>query len=237
MVSPFAGVFILAGLLAFAAPRTAAGQDITGYTPQDSPYRDVESSSELSIFTGYLFTSTNQAGVEPQDGPVLGLREMVHLGGPAIFYARATHSFSQRSVINPNSPESFRTIGTQSAGLTILDFNLGLNFTGDRAWHSLMPYFGAGPALVSDLGAPRDAGGYKFGTTFAATFGGGFRWVPPGRFSAHLDMNAYMWPYHYPTTYHATAIDGTQVIATGTHLSGWRTNGLVSFGISYQLFH
>lgn len=235
--SPVAGVFVLAGLLAVLAPRPMAAQNITGYTPEDSPYRNVESPSELSIFTGYLFTSKDLAGVQPQDAPVVGLREMVHLGGPAIFYTRLTHAFSQRDVIDPSSPVSSRTTGTQDAGLTMFDLDLGLNFTGDRSWHNFMPYFGIGPAAVSDLGAPRDLGGYRFGTTFAATYGGGFRWVPTGRFSAHLDMNGYLWPYHYPTTYHNTAIDGTQVIATGRHLSGWRSNGLLTFGISYQLFH
>ena len=226
----------MVGLLAFGT-RPAGAQTLTGYTPETSPYRDVESSSELSIFSGFLFTSKDLAGVQPQNSPVLGLRELVHLSGPAIFYARVTHAFSERDVIDPTAPASSRTIGTRSDGLTILDLNLGLNFTGDRSWHNLMPYFGAGPAVVSDLGATRDVGGYKFGTTFAATYGGGFRWVPPGRFSAHLDMNGYLWPYHYPTTYHTQTIDGTQVIATGRHLSGWRSNGLLTFGISYQLFH
>ena len=235
--SPVAGLFVLAGLLASLAPRPAAAQDITGYKPENSPYRDVESPNELSIFTGYLFTSKDLAGVQPQNAPVLGLRELVHLSGPAIFYARVTHAFSQRTVLNPTVPAAFRDQGTQTAGLTMLDVNLGLNFTGDRSWHNLMPYFGLGPALVSDLGATRDVGGYHFGTTFAATYGGGFRWVPPGRFSAHLDMNGYLWPYHYPTTYHTLTIDGTRVIAANSHLSGWRSNGLLTLGISYSLFH
>ena len=130
---------------------------------------------------------------------------MVHLGGPAIFLARVAHSFSQRTVIDPSSTEGFRDIGTKSNGLTILDLDLGLNFTGDRSWHNLMPYLTVGPGVVSDLGAPRDAGGYRFGTEFTATYGGGVRWVTTSRLSFHVDMNAYLWTYRYPPTYHNTA--------------------------------
>jgi hypothetical protein len=226
----------LATCLTLLVAGPLAAQNILGYAPEKSPYRDVDSQSELSIFSGYLIDARDLAGVEPQSAPVVGIREMVHLGGPAIFYARVTHSFSQRTVIDPESPESFRDIGTTSAGLTILDLNLGLNFTGDRSWHNLMPYFGLGPGVVSDLGAPRDAGKYRFGTAFAATYGGGFRWVTSSRFSFHVDMNAYLWAYHYPPTYHYTATDGTQVIPTAKHLIGWRNNGLPELGISYQIF-
>ncbi len=227
---------MLAACLTLLAACPVAAQGIYGYAPEKSPYRDVDSQSELSVFTGYLIDAKDEAGVEPQSAPVIGIREMVHLGGPAIFFGRITHSFSQRTVIDPSSTEAFRDIATTSAGLTILDLDLGLNFTGDRSWHNLMPYFGVGPGVVSDLGAPRDAGHYHFGTAFAATYGGGFRWVTTSRLSFHVDMNAYLWAYHYPSSYHNTSTDGTQVIATGHHLVGWRNNGLVAFGLSYQIF-
>lgn len=228
----------LAALLTVVLTRAAGAQDSStyGYTPQQSPYHDVQSSSELSLFTGYLFTARDLAGVEPKSAPVVGVREMVHLGGPIIFLARVTHSFSDRTVINPTAPASSRPVGTQSDGLTIADVDLGLNFTGDRSWHYLVPYFTLGPGVVSDLGPPRDAGDYRFGTSFAATYGGGFRYVTAGRFSAHLDMNAYQWEYVYPPSYHSTAIDGTQVIPTNHRLRGWRNNGLVEIGVSYQIF-
>lgn len=230
------GASALAASLTLVLACPLAAQGILGYAPNKSPYRDVDSQSELSIFSGYLVDAKDLAKVEPQSAPVVGIREMVHLGGPAIFYTRLTHSFSQRTIIDPSSPEGQRAIAARTDGLTILDVDLGLNFTGDRSWHNLMPYFGVGPGVVSDLGQPRDVGGYRFGTAFAATYGGGFRWVTTSRFSFHVDANAYLWAYHYPATYHTTATDGTQVIPTTHHLADWRNNGLFELGVSYQIF-
>jgi hypothetical protein len=229
---------MLAACLTFLAACPLTAQGIYGYAPDKSPYRDVDSQSELSLFGGYLIDAKDLAGVEPRSAPVVGIREMVHLGGPAIFYGRITHSFSDRDIINPTLPEGSRVIDPdKSDGLTILDLDLGLDFTGDRSWHNLMPYFGLGPGVVSDLGQPRDVGGYRFGTAFAATYGGGFRWVTSGRLSFHVEMNAYLWEYHYPQLYHSTAVDGTQVVATAHKLADWRNNGLGEIGLSYHIFH
>jgi hypothetical protein len=162
---------------------------------------------------------------------------MVHLGGPVMFFARLQHAFSSRTVIDPQAPEALRTIRTTQDGLTFLDTDLGINFTGDRSWHHLMPYIAAGPGVVSDLGTAKDAGGYHFGTSFAIAYGGGFRWVDSGPLSVHVSANMFMWTHHYPATYHTKAIDGTQVIPTGHNLSAWRNNGVFTIGLSYAIFH
>jgi hypothetical protein len=224
---------IVAGM-ALGTPATAAGQDVFGHTPEGSPYHDVESPTELSLFAGYLVTGKDPAGVSPGSAPILGVREMIHLDGPAIFYVRVSHSFSDRDAIDPASPPGLRALGTVNDGLTIGDLGIGMNLTGDRSWHNLMPYFGAGPGVVSDLGVRRDVGGYHFGTAFAITYGGGLRWVPDGRLSVHLDANMYMWAHHDPPSYHVNSY-GPPVVPITEKLIAWRNNGMFVLGLSYQI--
>jgi len=222
------------GALAILPLRLAA-QEVFGHTPESSPYHDVESPSELSLFGGYMRSKKDPAGVAPQSAPVVGAREMVHLGGPAIFIARITHAFSSRTAIDPAAPPQSRVLGNVGDGITMLDLGLGINITGDRSWHYLVPYLTAGPGVVSDLGARRDVGDYRFGTNFLVTYGGGFRWVPPGRLSIHAEANSYLWTGHYPSSYH-TNIFGSQVIPVGHHLTGWRNSGIYVLGLSYPLW-
>jgi len=226
----------MAACLALSVPATIAAQEVFGHTPEASPYHDVESPSELSLFGGYLITGKDPALASPQSAPIVGARELIHLDGPAIFYMRVAHSFSNRTEIDPTAPPGLRTVGTISDGLTIGDLGIGINLTGDRSWHQLMPYFGAGPGVVSDLGASRDAGGYHFGTSFAVTYGGGIRWVPMGRLSIHADANMYMWIHHDPTSYHTNAF-GPPVVPATHRLSAWRNNGLFALGLSYRIRH
>jgi hypothetical protein len=210
---------------------------VIGYEPAKSPYRDVDTPNAFSIFGGYLHAAQDPAGVAPESAPVVGLREQIHIGGPAMVIIRLTHSFSDRIEINPTLPASNRVVGTVPAGLTFLDANMGFNVFGERAWHNLQPEVNIGVGLVSDLGTPPDVGGYQFGTKFDVTFGGGVRWIPPGtKFSFHLNADAYIYQLKYPASYHTVAIDGSQVIPSNKPLNDYRTNGMFVFGISYALF-
>jgi hypothetical protein len=210
---------------------------VIGYDPEHSPYRDVDTKQSLSLFGGYLHAAQDPAGVAPQSAPVVGLREQIHLGGPAMLIIRLTHSFADRTEINPTLPASSRVVGSVSAPLTFLDTDLGFNLFGERAWHNLQPEVNFGPGLVSDLGTPADVGGYQFGTKFAINFGGGIRFVPPGRWSLHINADAYIYQVKYPSSYHSVAIDGSQVIPSSQSLSAYRTNGMFVIGISYAIFH
>ncbi len=215
----------------------AARAQVIGYKPEESPYRDVDTPQSLSIFGGYLHAETDPAGVAPESAPVIGLRDQIHLGGPAMLIARLTYAFSDRNEINPSLPETSRIVGVVPSPLVFLDTDLGFNLFGERAWHNLQPELNFGPGLVSDLGKPADVGGYQFGTKFTINFGGGIRWVPPGRWSAHINADVYLYQFKYPSSYHTIAIDGTQVIATSQSLTGYTHNGMFVFGISYAVFH
>lgn len=227
---------LLSAVAAGTLPRVASAQ-VIGYDPENSPYRDVDTKQALSVFGGYLHAAKDPAGVAPESAPVIGLRDQIHLGGPAMLIIRLTHSFSERTEINPSLPVTSRDVATVNAPLTFLDTDLGFNLFGERAWHNLQPEINLGPGLVTDFGQPADIGGYQFGTKFTINFGGGIRFVPPGKWSFHINADAYIYQVKYPTSYHTIAIDGTQVIPSSQALTAYRTNGMFVFGISYALFH
>jgi hypothetical protein len=222
--------------LAIAHPARARAQDVYGHLPESSPYRDVSSGHELSIIGGYIIAGHDPAGAAPRSAPLVGVRELIHLGGPVISFLRVQHSFSDRRVINPALSAGDRVTGTTKDGLTIGDIDLGINLTGDRSWNNLVPFISLGAGVVSDLGAPRDVGKYHFGTAFAGTFGGGFRWVTSGPLSITFSANNYLWRHHDPPTYHVPGADGTTVIPTTRPLSGYRNNGVYTLGVSYAIF-
>jgi hypothetical protein len=218
-------------------PGSSSAQ-VIGYDPDKSPYRDVDTPQALSIFGGYLHAAQDPAQVAPQSAAVIGARDQIHLGGPAMVILRLTHSFSERTEINPALPASSRFVATLSAPLTFFDASMGFNLFGERAWHNLQPEINIGAGLVSDLGVPPDVGGYSFGTKFDITFGGGIRWVSRGgRWGLHLNTDAYIYQVKYPASYHTVAIDGSQVIPSSQSLTAYRTNGMFIFGISYAFVH
>lgn len=230
-------VTILAMGLGLAHPNGAAAQDIVGHEPNGSPYLDVESPHELAIFGGYFLLAKDPARVAPRSSAVVGLRESIRLGGPVSGLVRLTHTFSDRTVIDPTQPQATRVLGTISDPLTILDIGLSLNLTGDRSFHHLMPAINAGVGAVSDLGAPHDVGRYRFGTALAVTYGGGIRWIPTGRLSLRINADSYLFQHDYPKSYRTVTIDGTSVLPLTHSLISWRANGLFTFGASYALFH
>jgi hypothetical protein len=219
-----------------ALPATLHGQ-VLGHMPDTSPYTDVDSPRELAIFGGYFRAAKDLAGVAPGPSPVIGLRETIHLGGPVIAFARLTHTFSDRTVVNPLDPASTRDQGQISDPITLADVNLGFNFLGDRSFHNFEFAVNAGAGGASDLGAAHDIGGYRFGTVIALTYGGGIRWVPPGRLSIRLNVDNYMYEHSYPKLYHTITGDGTSVIPITHSLVAWRNNGMYTLGFSYAIHH
>lgn len=237
MVSPTsapARALLLAGLILCALPATAAAQ-VLGHMPDATPYADVDSPRELAIFAGYYDASKDLAGVAPKPGFAFGARETLQLAGPAIAVFRLSHAFTDRTVIDPLDPTSQRDLAVIHDPLTFLDASLGFNFTGPRSFHNLQFAINAGVGGASDLGAPKDAGGYRFGTVPVLVYGAGIRFVPPGRLSLRLNADNYMMEHSYPKSYHTITGDGTSVVPTTHSLVDWRNNGMFTFGVSYAI--
>ena len=213
---------------------SAAQGQVVGYPPAQSPFRDLEYRQEFSLFTGYYTARRDPAGVAPQSGPMVGVRYEVFIGGPAQFMARLGHVVSDRTVLNPNLALDQRVVGTRSAPLFLADVGVSFNITGRKSYRRFVPVANIGLGLAADLKGA-DVGGFRFGTPFALSFGGGIRYVPPGPYQVRLDVTDYLYSIRYPNTYF-TSNGGNPPIQTGSKQSFWTHNAALTLGASYQFF-
>ena len=224
--------FISAVALAFVAT-TARAQ--VGHLPENSPYRDLEASQELSFFGGRYSAGKDPIGVAPSGGPMYGLRYEIHVGGPAFLMARFAHVNGERFPIDPTKSGTAAQLGRKNVSLKLFDVNLVLNLTGQKSFHNIVPVinFGAGIASCNCTVSPDP---YTFGTPFAFSFGGGLRYVPGGRFQLRADWGDYLYQLKYPTAYYLTPTTGTAAAGGGQARSFWKNNRALSLGASLLFF-
>jgi hypothetical protein len=217
---------------------TAAHAQLVGYQPGDSPYRDFDEKGNLSFTGGYLWSPSIPGNVQPKSAPMVGLNYVYHVFGPAYVEGRWYYAFSNRDVINPDNPPGDRVIQHNlGVGVNLIDVGFVLNLTGMRTTHSLVPVINVNTGIASDLGAPHDAGGYRFGTNFALSAGLGLRYIPPkSRFKLRFDFNDYLFATKQPASYR-DAVGGPPVVATTQSLTPWRQHLALTGGLSVALFH
>lgn len=222
----------LALLLLAATSSPALAQEV-GHLPSESPYRDIAYKQEFTPFIGYFAAGSDPAGVAPRSGPMLGARYEIRIGGPAQFMARLGHVWSERRVIDPQLPVGSREVGTSSTSLYLADVGISLNLTGQKSWNGLVPVITGGAGVVSDFKGA-DVGGFKFGTQFAITVGGGVRWVPQdSRLQVRVDLADYLYQISYPTSY---VVDSEELPRVTRKQSAWTNNLALTAGVSYRFF-
>lgn len=220
----------LALLAAWTSPLVAQ----VGYPPEASPYHDVPFKQEFTVLGGYFGGSVGEARVGPRGGSMVGVRYAIRLGGPADFYGRLTRASSERLVIDPAQPPETRDQRITSIPLYAADVGIALNLTGRKSYHRLMPVVAFGLGVASDLGEKEDAGGFRVGTPFALTVGGGLRYVPGGRFSIRLDVVDYLFKLSYPSSYLVPPSGGgSPVLDADAGTSQWTHHGVFMLGVSY----
>jgi hypothetical protein len=221
---------LLIGCLTLLAIAPARAQ--VGHPPAESPYTDLEYKQELTPLFGYTRARTDPAGILPQSAFMLGLNYEIYLAGPVSFTTSYTHTFSDRTVLDPTRPKATRVLGTESANVNSLDIGLALALTGRKSWHKLVPEIRAGLGIMQS-GAKDETSGYKFGTPFAFTFGGGLKFVPGGRFQLRADLAERLFKQAYPDSYARPAIDNTAVISESTSRSFYTHHTGLTLGVSY----
>ena len=225
----------LLSALALVVVGTTAGAQV-GHLPQNSPFRDVETSQELTFFGGQYGAARDPIDVAPRGGPMFGLRYEIHVGGPAFLMARWSHVNSERFPIDPTKTGTARQLGKKSVSLNLYDVNLVINLTGEKSFHHIVPIMnlGAGIASCSCTVAPDP---YTFGTPFAFSLGAGLRYVPGGRFQLRADLNDYLYQLKYPTQYYINPT-GTTEAAVGPMQSRsfWKNNRALTLGASVLFF-
>jgi hypothetical protein len=227
-VKPFMGALALA----FVAT-TARAQ--VGHLPENSPYRDLEASQELSFFGGHYSAGQDPIGVAPRGGPMYGARYEIHVGGPAFLMARYAHVNSDRFPIDPTKSGAGAQLGRKTVSLNLLDVNLVLNLTGQKSFHKIVPVINLGAGIAS-CGCSVDSDPYTFGTPFAFSFGGGLRYVPGGRLQLRADWGNYLYQLKYPAAYYLTPTTGSAAAGSGQARSFWKNNRALTLGASLLFF-
>jgi hypothetical protein len=220
--------------LALALIATTARAQV-GHLPENSPYRDLETSQELTFFGGHYTAGRDPIGVAPRDGPMFGLRYEIHVGGPALLYARWGHVNSERFAIDPTKSGDAAQLGKKNVALNLYDVGLVLNLTGQKSFHHLVPVvnFGAG---IGSCSCSVALDPYTFGTPFAFSFGGGLRYVPGGRFQLRADWGDYLYQVKYPAAYFITPTTGPAAAGPDQSRSFWKSNRALTLGASLLFF-
>jgi hypothetical protein len=228
-------------VVAAACTALAPANAQVGYEPRRSPFRDLELTQEVSVFTGYYKAKRDPARVAPQSGPITGMRYQWRASGPAHLTAELSRVGSQRRVLDPEQPESCppnpaadcKLVDTFRWPVYFADAGVSLDLTGARSFHHLVPDVRAGIGLASDFHTKADVGDFAFGTRFAINWGAGIRWVPGGPYQVRLDLSNHFYSVRYPETYYRPASDNTQVLAPRQKKSVWLNNPALSIGFSY----
>lgn len=216
-----------------AAPLAAQ----VGYPPKQSPYTDLEFRQEVTLFGGYYNAGGDRVGIAPSNGPMLGARYDLRLGGPASLTTKFVYVQSGRTVIDPRRPADQRVVqASTSWPIYMADVGISLNLTGQRSFHRIVPFVNSAVGVASDLKSGADVGAWKFGTPFAFSFGGGLKWVSAGNLQARVDIFDQIYQIKYPNSYYVTASDGTSVLLVQDAKSDWTNNMGFSFGVSYLFF-
>jgi hypothetical protein len=206
-----------------------------GHLPQNSPYRDLDTSQEFTLFGGRYSAGKDPIAIAPQDGSMFGLRYLVHVGGPAFLMARWSHVNSDRFAIDPTKTGTARQLGKKNVSLNLYDVDLALSLTGQKSFHHIVPVVSVG-AGVASCGCTVANDPYTFGTPFAFTWGAGLRWIPGGRFQLTADWNHYLYQLKYPTAYYLAPTSGSAAVSSGQARSFWKGNRALTIGASLLFF-
>jgi hypothetical protein len=225
-----------AALLLSLALLTRSLSAQVGYEPARSPFNDLEFKQEITAFTGAFIAGAEPSGVAPRSGPIFGLRYETRVGGPAYFTARAARVFSERTIADPSKPMGSRYSKMTPWPLYLVDASLSINLTGQKSIRHFVPVLNSGVGIASDFRNSGDVGGFRFGTTFAFSFGGGVRWTPGGPFQLRADFSDYLYQLTYPSTYYVRASDSTRVLKDTQAKSVYKHNVGLTVGASYLFF-
>lgn len=193
---------LLSTVIAGGTALSASAQEIT------SPYRFVETSREVALYSGWMAPAEGRFGFGPQSGPMVGLRFGVGVAGPIELEADLGWASLQRDVIDPTGQDGPSRISEADVDQYHALIKMQGSIVGRRTWNGLQPVVWAGLGLRGDfLGtqtgdlAIAEQYRYETGTKFAATFGGMIRLIAGDRWSARLEASALLYRLDTPGGY------------------------------------
>ncbi len=223
----------LVGALSLAMltfPSLAAAQ--VGYTPRNSPFRDLEHRQEFTWYAGWYQTTKDPADVGPKSGVTAGLHYELRMAGPAYFTATVAGIKSERRVIDPSQLIVNRFKGNVSLNMMAVDVGFALNLTGFKSWHGLVPTLGGGAGLGLGFDSP-DVGKFKYGYPFLLVARPGIKFAPHGRWQGRIDATNYFQRIRYPQTYFTKTTADPTVLTVGDAQNVWKRNLALTVGLTY----
>ena len=98
-------------LVALLSSAASVARAQVGYTPERSPYLDLQYSQEITPTLGYYWGRNDPAGVAPLSAPLFGLHYEWRAGGPAHLIGDLVRIGSSRNVLDPSKPLATRNLG------------------------------------------------------------------------------------------------------------------------------
>jgi len=219
-----------------AAPLTAQ----VGYDPQQSPYRDLRQTQEVTFFSGYYRAKTDPARVAPQSGPIFGALYQWRPSGPMHLNVSVSRVSSERRVLDPDLPGTCtgpaadcKLVDTFRWPLYFIDGGMALSLIGGRTFYHFIPEIKLGAGAATDFHTQPDIGDFAFGTRFAFNWGAGIRWVPGGALQVRADLSNHLYAIKYPNTYYVPAPDQSVIFTNKQSNTAWLNNPSLTIGFSY----
>ncbi|MBS1241383.1 MAG: hypothetical protein H6R40_810 [Gemmatimonadetes bacterium] len=191
---------LLCTLLAVAG-RPVPLQAQVGYDPAKSPFRDIRSSTFLTLVGGYFFGDGGRVGVAPHDGPVGGIRLSFLANRSLQVGAGVLYGSQTRNLIDPNKTPAEQVTGTATHGTVWVEGSLQFNFTANKTWNGLAPFVGTGIGVSFTESVPEDPGNYTTGTKFFIAPMIGTRYFLTENLHLQVDARFNFWQLSYPSTY------------------------------------
>lgn len=218
-----------AALLCVVTTTTSAQ---VGHPPDRSPYKDRDYNRDWTFFGGQFSAERDPLGVAPSEGPIAGVRWMMHMTGPLYFGVRLAGASVERRIIDPAKRIAEREVGTENVPIGFLDLGLEMSLTGHKTWRGFAPFINGGLGFSGDLRGANDVGSYRFGVPFTMTLGTGVSWTPARNWSLRLDWSNYIYRIQYPTTYYLKTTEDPAPLPAGAARSFWRRNPALMLGVS-----
>jgi hypothetical protein len=222
--------FLAGAASALLLPVFASAQ--VGYTPRESPYRDIELRQELTWFGGQYLTSADPADVGPRDGLIVGAHYEFRLAGPAYFTARVASISSERRVIDPTKPIAQRELGIKTVPIVHGDVGFALNLTGMKSWNGFIPVIGGGVGIGAALDGGADAGDFKVGNPFLLILRPGLKFAARGRWQGRIDVTNVFHRMRYPESYFIKTGADEAVFPPGAKRTLWKRDLGLTIGIT-----
>ncbi len=221
---------LIAGLLVLAS--RVAGAQVVGHLPTNSPFLDLEYAQEFTLLGGQYHAHRDPADVGPQPGALFGAHYEWRASGPLNLIGEIARMSSNRNQLDPLKAGPARVLPSVNRPLYSASFSLGLNLTGAKSWHHIVPEVAGGLGFVSDLRTEPDSGGFKFGTRFALNWGAGIKFVPGGHWQVRADLTNRSYTIAYPEAFFVAPAGGTAILSPNESKSLWINNPAFTLGLS-----